>query len=123
MKKIISILLTFFVINGADAQLANTSWKGTLSLDQPMDVFFNFSTDTLEVINADDNSSLETMKYNISDSVLTLTKLYGQSICDGATIGAYKCIVDNDRMLLSAISDACDDRKSAIGEMQLSKTK
>jgi hypothetical protein len=123
MKRIIIILLTLIMAVAAHAQLSGTSWNGTLTLDQPIDVFFNFSNDTLDVLNAQDNSGMETMKYMISDTVLTLQKLFGHSICDNATVGTYKCIITNDHMLLEAASDACDDRKDAIGKMDLSKVK
>ncbi len=121
MKKILLVAVTFFIIITASAQLASTSWKGTLNLDQPQDAVFRFSVDTLDVVNADDGSSLETMKYTFSDSTLTIQKLFGQSECDVNTIGTYKCTVAGDQMLLNFMSDACDDRRNVIGKMELKK--
>jgi hypothetical protein len=46
---------------------------------RPVDVVFNFSTDTLDVTNVADNSSLETMKYTLKDTVLTIQKYYTAS--------------------------------------------
>jgi hypothetical protein len=123
MKKMIIILIAFFITGTTHAQLANSSWKGTLNLDSPLNTFFNFSSDTLEVLNQEDNSNLETMKYTITDSVLTLQKLYGQSQCGGDIIGMYKCKITNDHLFLNVISDSCDGRKYAIGTMELSKVK
>jgi len=123
MKKMIIILIAFFINSTTHAQLANSSWKGTLNLDSPLNTFFNFSSDTLEVLNQEDNSNLETMKYTITDSVLTLQKLYGQSQCGGDIIGTYRCKITNDHLFLNVISDSCDDRKYAIGTMELSKVK
>ncbi|MDE3182407.1 MAG: hypothetical protein KGM16_03215 [Bacteroidota bacterium] len=120
MNKIFLTLLIAMIIYSADAQLSNTKWKGTLNVEGGMDVLFNFSNDTLDVQNAADNSSLETMTYTNTDSVLTLVKLYGQSQCD-TTAGKYKYVIVNNEMTLSVLSDSCVDRAGAIGTMKLEK--
>jgi hypothetical protein len=96
-------------------------WKTTLQLDQPVDAVFNFSTDTLDVTNTSDNSSIETMKYTLKDTVLTIQKLYGQSQCDPATVGSYTCTINGDEMHLKVISDDCDDR-NVIADIKLNRT-
>ena len=120
MNKIFLTLLIAMIVYSADAQLSNTKWKGTLNVEGGMDVLFNFSNDTLDVQNAADNSSLETMTYTNTDSVLTLVKLYGQSQCD-TTTGKYKYVIVNNEMTLSVLSDSCVDRAGAIGTMKLEK--
>ena len=55
MKKIIFIAFIAFISASANAQLANSKWKGTLQLDNPTDVVFDFRTDTLEAFVAADN--------------------------------------------------------------------
>ena len=120
MNKIFLTLLIVMIVYSADAQLSNTKWKGTLNVEGGMDVLFNFSNDTLDVQNAADNSSLEMMTYNNTDSVLTLVKLYGQSQCD-TTAGKYKYVIVNNEMTLSVLSDNCADRAGAIGTMKLEK--
>ena len=120
MNKIFLTLLIAMIVYSADAQLSNTKWKGTLNIEGGMDVLFNFSNDTLNVENAADNSSLETMTYTSDDSVITLTKIYGQSQCD-TTAGKYKYVIVNNEMTLSLLSDDCPDRAGAIGTMKLEK--
>ena len=112
MKKIIFLLLVSFISLATQAQVSNSTWKATLELDQPVDVIFNFSNDTLDVTSMADSSSLETMKYTLKDTVLTIQKLYGQSQCDTNTIGSYTCTVNGDEMHLKIISDDCGDRSS-----------
>jgi len=104
------------------AQVTNSKWKTTLQLDQPVDVVFDFRTDTLDVTNAADSSSLETMKYTLKDTVLTIQKLYGQSECDTSTIGSYTCTINGDEMHLKMISDDCSDRSGVIADIKLNRT-
>ena len=75
MKKIIYALIIIFISLNAKAQLANTKWKTTLQTDQPIDVIFNFSADTLDVTNAGDNSDIEAMNYMLQDTVLTHSEI------------------------------------------------
>ena len=120
MTKIFVTLIVTLLVFNADAQLSNTKWKGTLNINGGMDVSFNFSNDTLDVTSAESGESLETMKYTITDSVLTLVKLYGQSQCD-TTAGKYKYAIADKEMTISVISDDCADRSGAIGTMKLEK--
>lgn len=60
------------------------------------------------------------MKYTMTDSVLSLQKLYGSSSCD-TTLGKYKYAIVNNEMTLSLLSDDCYDRSNAIGTMKLTK--
>ena len=121
MKRIIIFFAIFFIMLSAHGQLANTSWKGTITLNQPVDVLFNFGNDTLEVLNTQDSSEMETMKYALNNNVLTLSKLFGHSMCDETTPGIYSCNVNGNQMFLNGISDACDDRKTALTNVQLTK--
>ena len=124
MKKIIgSVIIFCFLSTATSAQLAHTSWKCTLNLDNPLDAYFNFSSDTLEVLNAEDSSSLETMKYSVQDSVLTIQKLFGQSMCDTDSIAKYKFEIKADEMVLSVVTDDCGDRSHAIDQMKLTRIK
>lgn len=122
MKKIIFAVIIIFISLNVQAQLANTKWKATLQLDEPVDVIFNFSADTLNVTSADDNSDIETMNYSLQDTVLTLHKLYGQSQCDTTAVGNYSYKVNGDELWLVLISDNCDDRSSVIKDIKLNKT-
>ena len=121
MKKTIYMLALCFLCLHAHAQLANSKWKTTLHVDPPINVLFSFSADTLVVTNADDSSSLETLRYSLKDTVLTLQKLYGQSGCDTAAVGTYSCLINTDEMHLKIISDVCNDRSDAIGDVKLTR--
>lgn len=120
MKQTLCVLLSIFVITTAHAQLTNTKWKATLHTDTPMDVYFNFSADTLDVVSADDNSILETSTFSVQDSVLAIKKLYGQSECDTAT-GKYSFSITANDMILHLLSDSCDMRANVIGDLKLNK--
>ena len=120
MKKFILFILVFFTTASINAQLSNTKWKGILNIQGGMDVIFNFSSDTLDVITSE-NESLETMKYSIKDSLITFVKLYGNSQCDGSTPGVYKFQITGHEMTLSLLSDSCSDRAEAIGTMKLNQ--
>jgi hypothetical protein len=123
MKKIIAFALIVITSLTINAQLANTKWKGTLNLDNPIDAFFNFKTDTLEVLNTEDNSNIESMKFSVNDSVLVIQKLFGQSQCDNSAIGRYKFQINGDEMTWEVMTDDCDDRSQVIGSMKLSREK
>ena len=121
MNKIFVTLSIFLVAFSANAQLTNTKWKGTLNIQGGLGVQFNYGKDTLEVINLDDNSSIETMKYTVNDSIVTIQKLYGSSQCDTSTLGKYKYVINGDQMTMRLISDDCFDRSNAIGTLTLKK--
>ena len=115
-------LLIAFIAYSSNAQLSGTKWKGALNIQGgAMDVEFVFSNDTLDVVGTANNESIETMKYTLADSVLSLQKLYGSSPCD-TTIGKYKYAIVRNELTLNLLSDDCSERSSAIGSnMQLKK--
>jgi hypothetical protein len=123
MKKIIFIFLISLTSITVNAQLKNTKWKGTIHSDNDIDAIFDYRSDTLEVSNTGDGSSLETMTYAIKDSILTLQKIYGQSNCDATGEGKYKFEIKDDLLYLMFISDACDDRSSVLNNSKWSKVK
>jgi hypothetical protein len=120
MRRMFVTALIVFMAFAANAQLANTKWKGTLNVQGGMDVLFDFNSDTLDVSSAESGESIEAMKYTATDSVITLTKLFGQSQCDSSP-GNYKYTLENNELILSLISDECPDRSGAIGTMKLEK--
>lgn len=121
MNKIIVTILISFAAFSANAQVANTKWKGTLDIQGGMNVQFQYGKDTLDVINLDDNSSLETMMYSIQDSIITIHKIFGASQCDTSTLGKYKIAINNDQMKMTLISDNCYDRSNVINNLTLMK--
>lgn len=123
MKKVIFICLIFLVSIAANAQLESTKWKGTIHSDNDIDVIFNYKNDTLEVLNVADSSTLEALLYTVKDSVLTLQKIYGQSGCDVTGTGQYKFDIKDDTLYITLLSDACDDRSSALNNSKWAKIK
>ena len=120
MKKCFALLFVNFIAFNLQAQLSNTQWKGTLNIQGGMDVVFNFTNDTLDVTSPQSGQSIETMKYSLTDSVLSIEKISGNSQCDTAT-GNYKYEVKDNQLTLSLIKDDCYDRANAIGTMKLEK--
>ena len=106
MKKIIFIAVIGFLGITANAQLANAKWKGTVQMDQQVDMFLSFKTDTLEAITVEDGQVIETMKFSIQDSVLSISKLFGQSECSDAE-SKYKFEIKEDELTLTLVSDDC----------------
>lgn len=121
MNKMLSTTIAVFMICTVNAQFSNTKWKGVLDINGGMNVVFLFKSDTLNVVNAYDNSSLETMKYAVNGKVITLQKLYGQSQCDESALGKYKYAIVKNEMKLSLISDDCYDRSNAVATLKLKK--
>ena len=121
MSKMMITLIVICMTCTANAQFSNTKWKGTLDIDGGMNVVFQFKGDTLNVVNAYDNSSLETMKYAVDGKILTIKKLYGESQCSESTLGKYKYAIVKDEMKLNLISDDCYDRSNAIATLRLKK--
>ncbi|HMH31663.1 MAG TPA: hypothetical protein VK543_01465 [Puia sp.] len=114
MKKIIFFVLVSFATVSLHAQLSKTKWKGTLQLDNPVDVLFDFGQDSLTVYVVENNSGLETMLFTVKDSVLSIKKVYGQSDCDDQITGKYKYEIKNDEMLLTLVSDDCVSRATVL---------
>ena len=123
MKQLIFIFLISLASITVHAQLQNTKWKGTIHSDNDIDVVFDYRSDTLDVINIADSSNLETTTYTIEDSVLAFQKIYGQSNCDATGTGKYKFEIKDDVLYLTLISDACDDRSSALKNSKWVKIK
>jgi hypothetical protein len=113
MKKIFLIALISCVGAAANAQLANVKWKGTVQMDQQVDMFLNFKTDTLEAITAEDGQLIETMKFSIQDSIVSIWKISGQSECSD-TESKYKFEIKEDELTLTVVSDDCPDRSSVL---------
>jgi hypothetical protein len=121
MKKITFLLLLAFAAVTTNAQLAKTKWKGTLQLDNPVDVIFDFGKDSLSVYTVAENSGLETMTYSAKDAVLSITKAYGQSDCDSQVTGKYKFEIKDDEMSLTLIADDCANRSAVLNNTKWKK--
>jgi hypothetical protein len=114
MKNILLIILISFVFIPAIAQQTPMKWKGKLNLDTPTDMILNFKNGTCEAVRVADSQSIEIMKYTLSDTLLTLQKISGDSKCDTASIGKYKVEKKNDSLLVTLIFDDCSHRSQAL---------
>jgi hypothetical protein len=123
MKKAIFISLVLLTTNTVSAQLKNTKWKGVLHADDDINAVFDYRGDTLEVTNSGDGSSIETMTYTVTDTVLSIKKVYGESSCDNTTEGKYKFEIKDDILYLKLLSDACDNRSSVLNNSKFDKVK
>jgi hypothetical protein len=121
MKTIMLIIFISFAFVPAIAQQPHFKWKGTLNLDQPTDIFLDFRNDTCEAIRVADSQSLETMHYTLSDTLLTLQKITGGSECDSTSVGKYKIEKKDNGMLVTLISDDCDDRSHVLDNTMWTK--
>jgi hypothetical protein len=121
MKKIIITALVILAAAVANAQLKNTKWKGTLQLDNPMDLILNFRTDTLLASMAQDGSVIETMSYSATDSTFTFEKISGQSDCSTGSKATYRFDIKENALSVKTISDACDARSYYLNNTKWTK--
>ena len=114
MKKLLFTFLIILVSLTLQAQLANTKWKTTLIINNPVNAIFYFKADTLLLYTVADSSMIETMKYTMDDTSFTLNKINGQSDCNNNVPGRYHFKLKGDFLLMDLISDDCYDRSSVI---------
>jgi len=110
MKKIVISMLLILAVAVANAQLKNTKWKGTLQLDNPMDVILDFRTDTLLASTVQDGAVIETMSYSATDSTFSFQKISGQSDCSDSSKATYKFDIKENVLSVKTISDDCSGR-------------
>ena len=123
MKKSIVVFILAIFTTTVFAQLENTQWKTRVTIDNPVNVIFDFKKDTVTLYNLADSSTIEIMSYTTNDSSFTLFKIDGQSDCDNSTPGKYSFTIKNDSMFMKLISDDCDDRSSVINNTEWKKWK
>jgi len=118
MKKISLLLLAFALSASIFAQLENTKWKATVTIDGPTNVLFSFKKTTVDLYRISDNSLIESMTYTNNDTSLTLTKVDGQSDCNNSTPGIYRFVKLPGAMLIKTIADNCDDRSAVLDKTE-----
>jgi hypothetical protein len=115
MKKVLVIIFSTLVsITTIHAQIANTKWKGTLNLDGPTSVIWQFDKDTVQIFNFSDSSLVEKMTYKTEPGFFLFTKVSGISSCDNTTIAKYKFDIRSDSLFIAPFDDPCNDRASAV---------
>ncbi len=120
MKKVCFILALILVAYISNAQLKNTKWTGMLQLESPVEVVFDFKTDTLNAINNSDQTVIESMTYKATDSTFTLMKVSGQSACDNIP-GTYKFAIKDDELTIVKLNDDCSDRYEVLNNTTYKK--
>lgn len=114
MKKIIAALIIACSFQIADAQLANTSWTGSISTGGgSMNALWKLTADTSYFYNSDDNVLVDVSVFKVQDSTVTIRRVSGESSCDD-TEGVYKFTVANGEFKLFVVKDACTDRADAL---------
>jgi len=80
MKQLIMLFVFAASTTMVSAQLQNTKWKGNIDAGgSPLEIVFDFGSDTLTVINNGDGSTIETLTYEAAsaDSTVTFKKITG----------------------------------------------
>ncbi len=125
-KTIIVTSIIFFIAVKADAQLQNTSWKGTFLTPDPTECILKFKADTvyLRIANqseAGDANLIETSTYKIIKDTLLLQKVSGASPCDDTIFGKYHFEMKDDKLSIALIEDYCMERGQAFPTEPLQK--
>ncbi len=123
LSRLLLTMLFFGSITYSRAQLANSKWMGTVLMEKPVSVIWNFDKDTLKVLALTDSSMIETMTFKTEPGYLFLNRVNGMSTCDNNTIGKYKFDIRDEKLYLTAVDDACSDRSDAITSDPLIKMK
>jgi hypothetical protein len=120
-KTIVCVLLATIFFAAANAQLTNSKWSGIIKVDNDINVSFNFGKDTLVVYKSDDNSVIETMTYQATNSTFTVVKTSGQSDCDNVP-GKYHFEARENALLITLVEDPCGHRSSVLQKLRLTKS-
>ena len=111
MKKVLFSALFFLTLGlAAQAQLAQTKWKGPLQIPDHEDGWLSFKKDTLDVFIQNGDFLLESMTYTIVRDTMFLKKISGQSQCDPNVAGSYKWSLKDNNLYITPIKDDCDER-------------
>ena len=113
MKKLLVLTFALAVVQLGQAQLRNTSWKGTFTVPEETDLVLQFKKDSLLVTVPDGNETVEIMRYKINNDTLSITKLYGRSSCDEGTAASYQISIKEKKLYVSPLKDNCDIRWAA----------
>jgi hypothetical protein len=120
MKKLCFILPLVVVAHISNAQLQDTKWTGILQLESPVEVVFDFKTDTLNAINNSDKTVIESMTYKATDSTFTVMKVSGQSECDNVP-GTYRYSIRDNELTIAKLNDDCSDRYEVLNNTKFKR--
>ncbi|MEO5592785.1 MAG: DUF3471 domain-containing protein [Chitinophagaceae bacterium] len=124
MKKYLFVSIALLFYATAPAQLENTRWKTTLTIDEKaLNVIIDFKKDTVVLYTTADSILIEKMTYTKTNALFTLLKIEGQSDCDNGTPGEYAFTIKGDSLLLKLLKDDCYDRYSVLQHTKWKKWK
>lgn len=114
MKKMQLLAAACLLTLTLHAQLAGTKWNTRINAGELINTILDFGKDTCTLYTVADSTLIETMTYSVKDSIVTLSKVDGQSDCDAGTPATYKFKVTDNKLSLIMVSDDCSDRSSAF---------
>lgn len=121
LKTSLAVLFIFLGTQNLHAQVQNTSWKGIFNVPSPAECVLQFISDTALITM--DGNDLEISKFKINGDTLTLQKLSGGSPCDTEVIGIYRFKVKDDKLIMTVIDDACQERAMALPQEPMTAVK
>ena len=90
MKRALLALVIISLGHVANAQLANTTWRGTIFAGGgDINALWRFTADSSYFYSSDDNSLLDVSVFKVQDSTFTAKKVSGLNSC-GEAEGVYK---------------------------------
>ena len=114
MKRTLTAIIIICFCQTAKAQLANTTWTGTIMAGgDNLNILLKLTSDTSFFYNNDDNSLLDVSVFKVQDSTLSLRKVSGLSNC-GEEEGIYKFVLKDSSLNLYLAKDDCTDRSNAL---------
>lgn len=121
--KYIMLFFLLFLFSYSEAQLKNTTWKGTFNIPYPAECNFAFGADTATLFLADGSVVIETMKYRLSHDSVFIFKLSGSSPCYDEIEAIYSYRIDDKKLKLVALADDCEERSSAFPSQEMEMVK
>ena len=114
MKKTFATVIIICICCTAKAQLANTTWTGTvLAGGDNLNVLWKLASDTSFFYNNDDSSLLDVSIFKVQDSTISIRKVSGLSNC-GEDEAVYTFILKDNNLNLYLTKDDCSDRSGAL---------
>ncbi len=110
----ISFLVFIFLSWNAPANnpLKNTQWAGTVNIPGPADGIFVFTADTSALYVG--GSLIEASFYKVNGDTLKMIKANGMSSCNFSDTGYYKYNIKDSVLTITLIKDNCMDRSNAF---------
>ena len=117
MKRTLLALVIISLGHVANAQLANTTWTGTISAGGgDINALWRLTADSSYFYSSDDNSLLDVSVFKVQDSTFTVKKVFGLNSCSEAE-GVYKFSLKENQLIFYVVKDDCYDRSGALDKV------